>query len=360
MRPHRRSTGRNAVTDPASSNASTRGTGPTHAAPGTGAALGMAIVSTQSLARFVDFHRDELGMDASPEAGLGGAAFERHWNLAPGTRARAVLMSVGGSTVGRVLGIEFQAADRRHIADETRGPFIGYWNLNYYVDDIVAACERLAARGHVFWTRPLAHSVGAGAGAPTEAIFLGPDRVAINLVELGGDANSTVDELRREIAGLPRSRSGFSQVATTAHATRDLDAALAFHVEVLGMHATIDTVLESAAVNALTGRPRDARTRVVWMRGAHPYGKVALSQPLNYALVDRASTTAAPDIGYLAQGFEVPDLPRAVAHAVRLGATLLSDVQELELAPGMRAAAAMLRAPGSGALLQLGAARGAG
>ncbi len=212
----------------------------------------------------------------------------------------------------------------------------------------------------MFWTRPLAHSVGAGAGAPTEAIFLGPDRVAINLVELGGDANSTVDELRREIAGLPRSRSGFSQVATTAHATRDLDAALAFHVEVLGMHATIDTVLESAAVNALTGRPRDARTRVVWMRGAHPYGKVALSQPLNYALVDRASTTAAPDIGYLAQGFEVPDLPRAVAHAVRLGATLLSDVQELELAPGMRAAAAMLRAPGSGALLQLGDAPGAG
>jgi catechol 2,3-dioxygenase-like lactoylglutathione lyase family enzyme len=322
----------------------------------TGAALGMAIVSTASLERFVGFHRDELGMDASPVADLGGAAFERHWNLPPGTRARAVLVSVGGSDVGRVLGLEFLAPRRRFIADETRGPFIGYWNLNFYVDDIVSACERLAARGHVFWTRPLAHSVGAGAGAPTEAIFLGPDRVAINLVELGGDANSTVDELRREIAGLPRSRAGFSAVATTAHATRDLEAALAFHVEVLGMHATIDTVLESAAVNALTGRPRDARTRVVWMRGAHPYGKIALSQPLNYALTDRASGTAAPDIGYLAQGFEVQDLSSAVAQARRLGATPLGEVQDVEIAPGLHAPAVLLRAPGSGALLQLSAA----
>lgn len=324
-----------------------------------GAALGMAIVSTASLERFADFYRDELGMDASPEVELGGAGFERHWNLAPGMRARALLMSVGGSSVGRVLGLEFHAPRRDWIADETRGPFIGYWNLNFYVDDIVTACARLAARGHVFWTRPTAHSVGAGAGAPTEAIFLGPDRVAINLVELGGDANSTVDELRREIADLPRSRSGFSQVATTAHATRDLEAARAFHAEVLGMRVTIDTVLESAAVNALTGRPRDARTRVVWMRGAHPYGKVALSQPLNYALVDRASATAAPAIGYLAQGFEVADLPGAVAQSLRLGARLLSDVQELEIAPGLRAAAALLRAPGSGALLQLSAARAA-
>jgi catechol 2,3-dioxygenase-like lactoylglutathione lyase family enzyme len=321
--------------------------------------LGWAIVGTASLEAFVEFYSGQLGMDASRPAELGGEAFERHWGLPPGSRARSVLMSVGSSAVGRVLGIEFAARGRRWVADESRGPFIGYWNLNFYVDGIVEACERLAAQDFPFWSRPISHQVGQGAGAPTEAIFLGPDRVAINLVELGGATGSTVDELRQETAALPRSRTGYSQVATTAHATRDLAAALAFHREVLGLWPTIDTVLESPAVNELTGRPREARTRVVWMRGAHPYGKVALSQPLNYALADRASDTSAPAIGYLAQGFVVPDLARALERAAACGAPRLGEPDAVALAAGPPVRAALLRSPGSGALVQLVQAVGA-
>ncbi len=326
-------------------------------APAPALGLGVAIVGTASLDAFVAFYDGELGLDASPVLELGGAAFERHWGLPPGSRARSVLMSVGGSAVGRVLGIEFAARARRWVADESRGPFIGYWNLNFYVDGIVAACERLAARGWRFWSRPISHQVGQGSGAPTEAIFLGPDRVAINLVELGGAGGSTVDELRRETAGLPRSRMGFSQVATSAHATRDLEAALAFHRDVLGLWPTIDTVLESPAVNELTGRPPQARTRVVWMRGKHPYGKVALSQPLNYALADRTGELAAPAIGYLAQAFEVPDLEATLARAAAAGVARLSGPQDVELAASLRVRAALLRSPGSGAPVQLVQAR---
>ena len=315
--------------------------------------LGCAIIGTAALEDFIGFYGGELGMDASPVAELGGAAFEGHWGLPPGSRARSVLMSVGGSDVGRVLGIEFAGRERRIIADETRGPFIGYWNLNFYVDGIVETCARLAARGYRFWSRPISHQVGQGAGAPIEAIFLGPDRVAINLVELGGASGSAVAELRQETAGLPRSRGGFSQVATTAHATRDLEAALVFHRDVLGLRPTIDTVLESPAVNELTGRPRGARTRVVWMRGEHPYGKVALSQPLNYVLADRTGDMAAPAIGYLAQSFAVPDLPRAIAAAAACGAMPIGEPGAVELAATLRVTAALLRSPGSGAPVQL-------
>ncbi len=322
-------------------------------APPRAPGLGIAIVGTESLAQFVDFHAGALGMDASPVAQLGGPAFERHWGLSPGSRARSALMSVGGSDVGRVLGIEFDARARRWIAGDTRGPFIGYWNLNFYVDDIIDACATLEARGHQFWSRPISHVVGDGAGAPIEAIFLGPDRIAINLVELGGASGSSVDALRQETAGLARSRTGFSQVATTAHATRDIEAAIAFHRDVLGLWPTIDTVLESPEVNELTGRPRDARTRVVWMRGAHPYGKVALSQPLNYALPDHARGSAAPAIGYLAQAFSVSDLPRALALAAAAGTVPLAGPAVVELAAGLAVPMALLRTPGSDALLQL-------
>jgi hypothetical protein len=263
------------------------------------------------------------------------------------------MASVGQSPVGRVLGIEFDAPGRPWVTDASQAPFVGYWNLNFYVDGIVDACARMAERGYRFWSQPVRHSVPGGAGAPIEAIFLGPDNVAINLVELDGALGSQTAELARETAKLPRSRTGFSQIATTAHATRDLVAAVAFHREVLGMWPAIDAVLENPDVNQLTGRPRDARTHVIWMRGDHAYGKIALSQGLNYSLVDRTAVAAAPAIGYIAQSFAVPDLAMALAKASRLGARPLAGPDTVDLANGRPVTAVMLRSPGSGALIQL-------
>ncbi|GMU68654.1 MAG: hypothetical protein AMXMBFR37_09860 [Steroidobacteraceae bacterium] len=315
--------------------------------------LGIAIIGVESLARFTDFYAGEFGMDVSPVAQLEGDAFERQFGLPAGARAKAAMASVAQSQVGRVLGIEFAASARPWVAEGTQAPFIGYWNLNFYVDDIVGACARLAERGYRFWSRPVKHTVPGGAGAPTEAIFPGPDNVALNLVELDGAPGSQTAELARETAKLPRSRAGVSQVATSAHATRDLAAAAAFHREVLGMWPAIDAVLERPEVNELTGRPRDARTHVVWMRGDHPYGKVALSQALNYPLADRTAVAMAPAIGYIAQSFAVPDLAVALAKAARLGARPLAGPDNLLLADGCSVTAVMLRAPGSGALIQL-------
>ncbi len=318
-----------------------------------GSSIGIAILGTASLERCLDFYAGQLGMDASAVAALGGAAFERHWGLPAGSTARAALLSVGGSSVGRVLAIEFDSPHARRVSDGTRGPFIGYWNLNFYVDEIEAPCRALAAQGYTFWSKPVRHAVAGGGGAPVEAIFLGPDQVAINLVELDGAPGSPIEAIWRETRELPRSRLGFSQVATSAHATRDVAAAARFHREVLGMWPAVDAVLDSPAANELTGRPREARTRVIWMRGDHPYGKVALSEPLNYTLVDRASDVVAPAIGYLAQSFPVADLELAMDRAAQCGAPVLGEPEDLELPGGLRLRACLLRAPGSGALLQL-------
>jgi len=315
--------------------------------------LGIAIIGVESLDRFVDFYAGEFGMDVSPVTLLEGDAFEHQFGLPAGSRATAAMVSVGQSRVGRVLGIAFNAPARQWVAGASQAPFIGYWNMNFYVDDIVGACARIAARGYRFWSQPVRHSVPGGAGAPIEAIFVGPDNVALNLVQLDGAPGSQSAELARETAKLPRSRAGFSQVATSAHATRDLAAAVTFHREVLGMWPTIDAVLEKPEVNELTGRPPDARTHVVWMRGDHPYGKVALSQALNYPVADRTEVAVAPAIGYIAQSFAVPDLAAALAGAARLGARPLAGPDNLELGDRHPTTAVMLRSPGSGALVQL-------
>ncbi len=315
--------------------------------------LSISTLGTTSIERFLDFYEGQLGMQASPIETLGGTSFEGHWSLPPGSTARAVLLSVGGSPVGRVLGLQFSAPKPLRLTDGSRGPFIGYWNLNFYVDRIVEACADLEARGFRFWSKPTQHAVAGGAGAPVEAIFLGPDDVAINLVQLDDRPGSTIGEIHRETAHLPRSRTGYSQVATSPHATRDIESAARFYRDVLGMWPSIDAILESPAVNAMTGRPSDARTRVIWLRGSHPYGKIALSQPLNYELVDRARNAAAPAIGYLAQGFAVTDLDAALGRAAACGAARLGEPQFLDLPGGLCLRTALLRAPGSGALVQL-------
>ncbi len=318
-----------------------------------GSSIAMSVLGTESIERFLEFYEGQLGMQASPIETLGGPFFERHWGLPPGSTARAVLLSVGGSPVGRVLGLQFSAEHPRPLTDGSRGPFIGYWNLNFYVDRIVEACAELEARGFRFWSKPTQHAVAGGAGAPVEAIFLGPDDVAINLVQLDDRPGSAIGEIYRETAHLPRSRTGYSQVATSPHATRDIEASARFYREVLGMWPAIDAILESPAVNEMTGRPPDARTRVIWFRGQHPYGKVALSQTLNYELVDRARDAAAPAIGYLAQSFAVADLDAARRAAAACGAAGVSAPGELSL-PGLgRVRAALLRVPGSGALAEL-------
>ena len=69
-----------------------------------------------------------------------------------------------------VLGLEFDAPRRQRVSDGRRGPFVGYWNLNFYVDDIRATCAALEADGYAFWSRPVAHG---GKSAPTGPCWCG-------------------------------------------------------------------------------------------------------------------------------------------------------------------------------------------
>ena len=105
---------------------------------------------------------------------------------------------------------------------------------------------------------------------------------------------------------------GFTEVATSSHRVKDREPAFAFHRDVLGQEIFIDATLGSESTNQLWTLPDEARTRATFMRGAHPFGKVVLSQPLNYRPPDFVPRAVAPNIGYLAMVFPVPDLAAAL------------------------------------------------
>jgi len=320
---------------------------------GLGSPLSIAVLGVSSMEKALSFYRDVIGLDASDEVLWKGNEFEEHWQQPQGSSARAILFSAANLAVGRVLALQFDAEDRLQVSRQGDRTYRGLWNLNFYVDDIRSTTKNLLSRGYNFWSAPVSYEVSASAGQPVEVLFDGPDNVAINLVELTGDETSTVGRILKEVELLGKTPTGFTPVATTSHSVTDRSAALAFYQQVLKMEVIIDDVLDKPETNLFLNRPEDAKTRATFVTGNHVFGKVALSHPLNYEVPDRIADAVPPNIGYLAQSFLIPSLSLALEACRTVGAKLFSPQLEINL-PGIgKCLAAVVRNPGSGALMQL-------
>ncbi len=146
------------------------------------APLAAAVIGVERLEASLGFYRDVVGLEPTAERELRGEAFCAHWQLPAGTSARAVVLGMPGVAVGRVVLIEFAAAWRRRVRQAGEFTLRGLWNLNFYVADIRRTCTELAAAGFMLWSDPVEYEVDASSGSPIEALFDGPDGVAINLV----------------------------------------------------------------------------------------------------------------------------------------------------------------------------------
>jgi len=324
-----------------------------------GSPLALAVISCLRLETSLEFYRDQIGLDAGPVELWHGADFERLWQLPEGSRARSCLLGQGASNVGRVMLLEF---DVRSLADELqREPIqrephsrvFGLANLNFYARSIETAAAEIIARGGQPWTEPTRHSLDAAVGNPIEVIFDGPDHLAINLVELTGrDPSTRIGQMRAYVESAGYTHRGYTPIVTTSHVVRSLAAAREFYEQVLAMGVLIDDELRAPHVNRFLRLPDDAITRVMFMQGGHMFGKIAVSEPLNYAgrCEDLRPRARAPNIGYLAQGFEVGDLDAAQRACLRLGVEVAAPRRVIEV-PGLgRREQLLVRNPGSGAL----------
>ena len=318
------------------------------------APLAAAIIGVRELEGSAAFYRDIVGLQSGPIVELRGSAFADHWGLPHSARARAQRFAMPGVDIGAVTLIEFDAPQRLQIRRTGESTIRGLWNINFYVRDIDAACRMLAARGYAIWSEPTGYEVSAASGAPIEALFDGPDGVAINLVQLTGDASTVIGRVRAAVEAVGHTPTGWTAVSTTSHSVRDTEAAIAFYREVLGLSVLMDDVLDKPASNHFLRRPVGARTRATFMASEHPFGKIALSQALNYPVPDHVADAVAPNIGYLAQSFRVSSLDSALASAKRLGVIPLAAPAQLDAwGDGATHWAVRVAAPGSGASIQL-------
>ncbi len=321
--------------------------------PEPGTALGVSICGVENLEHALGYYRDLVGLGVVDREPWSGKQFEDHWHLPAGSSARTALRGFGDSPVRRVLLLEFDASHRLRVRPHSERAFYGLFNLNFYCYDIPAAVVELKERGYNVWSEPLTYNVSAQAGQPTEVLYDGPDCVIINLVQPAGGGGTAVGEMKAYLDTHGVTSPGFTEVATSSHRVKEREAALAFHRGVLGQEVFIDATLGSETSNQLWGLPDEARTRATFMRGAHPFGKVVLSQPLNYRPPDFVSRAVAPNIGYLAMVFPVSDVSAALRAADLEPDGIVNPPTELTI-PGVgKRAAAVIRAPGSGARYEL-------
>ncbi len=318
-----------------------------------GSSISAVMIGVADLAASESFYADRLGLVPGEREHWSGREFEGYWGLPAGTGAETVVLSAGGATVGRVVLIRFDA-DGAPVRDEAQRRFYGLSNLNFYVEDVMAAIGEFREAGYPFWSMPVSYQLADEVGAPTEVVFEGPDGVPINLVELsGGDPGTSIGEMATYVAGFRDAEHASTPVVSSAHTVRSREKAVRFYETVIGMRVYVDQVLEGGPANHRLSLPEGSQTHITFLRGRHPFGKVVLAQPLNYECVDLSPRAAPPNIGYFCQAFEVDDIAAAAEACPTVGAEIVAPVAWRRL-PGRGEVRSMLvRCPGSGALQEL-------
>ena len=319
----------------------------------TGSALGISFIGVADMERSLEFYRDVIGLRVTEPQDWSGESLAGQWQSPPGMKAEAVLATYPGSSVGRVMLVRFHADSRKEVRAERQTRWIGLGNLNFYNNHIHETARRLSEAGYRFWSLPTTYEMSKAVGSPTEVVFEAPDSVPVNLVQLVRGTRTQTGEMATFLDSHGMTPTGFTQVTTSAHYVRDMDAAVEFHRQVLGMEPLIDEILDRPEQNNFLSLPEDARTHVLFVKGGHMFGKVALCSPLNYECEDLVGRAEAPNIGYLAMGFDVPDLDKAVTRARELGTEILADPRDLFLPHLGVLRGAVVRAPGSGARYHL-------
>ncbi|MGI9292118.1 MAG: VOC family protein [Gammaproteobacteria bacterium] len=316
--------------------------------------VSVVILGVANLNQSLQFYADTLGLEVTGQGTWEGADFESYWQLPPGSKAEFAFLGYGSEPVGRIQLMEFSAADRNLIRASKPKRATGLFNLNIYTSDVKRDYAQLQEQGFEFWSDPNHINFGPAVGEALEFAFEGPDGVVINLVELlTEDPETMIGHLFHFVNGYGRTPTGFTPVVTTAHTVTDMDKALDFYYGPLNMKLFAESVIEGEAPNRMVNLPPESQTKSVLVMGDHEYGKIALAAPMNYEVPSLVPDAVAPNIGYLAQSFQVNDLQATLKACDEINVERFSAETEITLPGRGVCRAALVRNPGSGALQEL-------
>ena len=316
-----------------------------------GSPLNTVMIGVENMEKSLHFYRDLIGLSANNIEVWHGDKFEKFWKLPDGSKAEACFCELPGCNVGRVMLLDFKTKSKKKIRPENTPRAYGLVNLNFYTDDISKEIKKFVNNGYRAWSEPKFYEMSGSQGSPTEVVFDGPDTVAINLVELSDDnPNTKVGQMKIYTRENGRTHTGLTPVVTSAHTAKDINKSVEFYRKVLKSDVLIDEILSSPEQNEFLNLPQNAKTAVKFIQGNHMFGKIALSQPINYQCHDMVGDAIAPNIGYIAQVFEVVEIDYCISEINKLNCEIYSEKEEITF-PGIgNVTSICVRNPGSGAL----------
>ncbi len=312
------------------------------------------LIGAGNLDASLEFYAGTLGLEVAETRTWQGPEFERYWHLPAGSKARCAFLAHGADPVGRIQLMEFVAPNRKLVRPPGIRRATGLFNLNIYASDMERDYAKLKSQGFNFWSQPARNNFGPVVGETLEASFDGPDGVVINLIQLlSDDPKTVIGRIIKFIASYGRTPTGFTSVVTTAHGVLDMERALAFYYGPLHMTVFIESVLKGPETNRALCLPETSQTRSVLVQGSHEYGKIALATPMNYEVPNLVPDAVPPNIGYLAQSFQVGNIDESARACAAVGAEVFSAPMEIDLPGRGRCTSMLVRNPGSGALQEM-------
>jgi catechol 2,3-dioxygenase-like lactoylglutathione lyase family enzyme len=221
----------------------------------------------------------------------------------------------------------------------------GIFDVDVFTRDVRRVYRELQAQGWSAYGDPVDY--GWGGFDVSQVVATGPDGLVIALLQ----------PKQPPQASFPR-YGGFSRVFNSSHMVRDYDATRRWFLDVLGWKYMVEGDLRAVDEpgESIFGLPRPLARDTLRRCGiAHPDGlnDGSLEQIAMPELDGRdfAERCVAPNLGWLAWRFLVPD---AQAHALALvarGATLYAEPAPLRLAPYGEVVSFSVRTP-DGAILE--------
>jgi catechol 2,3-dioxygenase-like lactoylglutathione lyase family enzyme len=312
------------------------------------------VIGAKSLDDSLKFYSGTLGLEVTESRTWQGPDFERYWHLPAGSKARVAFLGQGADPVGRIQLMEFDAPNCKLVRPPEIRRATGLFNINIYAVDMTKDYANLKGQGFNFWSQPAHNNFGPYVGETLEAAFDGPDGVVINLIQLlSEDPKTVIGRIITYLHVYGRTPTGFTSVVTTAHGVLDMEKSLAFYYGPLKMTLFIESVLKGPETNRALCLPPHCETRSVLVQGAHEYGKIALATPMNYEVPNLVPDAVAPNIGYLAQSFQVANLAETARACAAVGAEVYTAPMTIDLPGRGKRKAMIVRNPGSGALQEL-------
>jgi catechol 2,3-dioxygenase-like lactoylglutathione lyase family enzyme len=196
--------------------------------------------------------------------------------------------------------------------------------VDFMVSDFKRAHQVVASHGWEWRTAPQQYKLPGGQGETLEGHLKGPDGVILGIIQLIGLARSQYVEIADDVL--------FSEMATSSFLVPDLEQAVSFYCDGLGLQVAEDVTIKQAELQRLIGLPPGVSLRMVLLgSGQTKSGKIGLLKYEGIAGNSLADRATPPNRGAVMITFETEAIAQLYERLKSAGGQCLSPLVRIAL-----------------------------